>query len=372
MKEVQEGLVGVSVTESKISYIDGEKGILEYRGYKIKDLVKLPYEAVSYLLIYGKLPNEKELKVYTDILRKNRDIDEGTIEVIRTCNFNIEAMDAMRTGVSYLSHCDLDLNNNSEIANQGKAGILISKIPTIIAYFFKIVNLDDPIPPDKTLSHGSNFLYMLRGTKPTDLEAKTMETDFILSAEHELNASTFAARVTASTQSDLYSAVISGLGTLKGAIHGGARMAVMNMLDEVESPEKAEEYIMNLIKERKKIMGFGHRVYKTYDPRSDVFKEYAKKLADEKNDIKWYSMAENMEKTIIRELVEKKGKPIYPNVDFYAAVVYKYLDLDPHLATSIFAIGRISGWIAHCIEQYATNKLIRPRAVYIGEHGLKP
>ena len=323
------------------------------------------------LLINGMLPDEKQLKKFSNSIRQERDLDEGTINVIKTCNFNIEAMDALRTGVSYLSHCDLELNDISEDSNRKKSIILIAKMPTIVATFWRMINLDEPIPPDKSLSHGANFLYMLRGEKPSELEACIMETDFILSAEHELNASTFSARVTASTTSDLYSAVISGLGTLKGRIHGGARLAAMKVLDEVGTIEKAEEYVLNKIKNREIIMGFGHRVYKTWDPRAIIFKKLAKELAEEKGDLSWYQIAEIMEKTIIHEIVEKKKRPIYPNVDFYAAVIYKYMDIDPQLATSIFALGRVAGWIAHCMEQFGNNKLIRPRALYVGEHDKK-
>lgn len=365
MKEIKKGLEDVIALETRISYIDGIKGILEYRGINIKDLSKYNYDRVSYLLIYGKMPDEKELNNFSKKLQEERVIDDGTIMVLSTCNFNIEAMDALRTAVSYISHCDLDLNDNSAEANIRKATKLIAKIPTIVAAFQRIREGKDPIPPDKTLSHGANFLYMLRGSKPEDIEAELIEKDFIISAEHELNASTFSTRVTASTLSDLHSAVISGLSTLKGHLHGGARMAVMEMLDEIGSPERSEKYVLNLISKKQRVMGFGHRVYKTIDPRAKIFKELTKNIAEKMGDNKWYMIAENIEKTVHRELVEKRGKPIYPNVDFYTGVAYKYLKIPPKLATSVFAIGRVSGWVAHILEQYENNRLIRPRAKFI-------
>jgi citrate synthase len=208
---------------------------------------------------------------------------------------------------------------------------------------------------------------MLKGVKPSKLEAEVMEKDFILSAEHELNASTFSSRVTASTFSDLYSAIVSGLCTLKGPLHGGARAEVMTMLEEIACPENAEKYVLDKLAQKEKIMGFGHRVYKTYDPRGTIFKQLSKQLAEAKGDMYWYNMAETIENTVIRELVEKKGKPIYPNVDFYSGVIYKYMDIPAQLATAIFAIGRVSGWIAHCFDQYEKKRIIRPRAFMLDE-----
>ena len=365
MEDIKKGLQDIVVLETKISFIDGIKGVLEYRGIDINEISKFSYEEVSYLLLHDKLPDKNELGVFIKQLREDRDIGKETIKVLSTCDFNIEAMDALRTAVSYISHCDQDLNDNSPEANIRKGMRLIAKFPVIVAAFFRVRNKKEPIPPDVTLSRGANFLYMLKGSRPTDIEAELMEKDFILSAEHELNASTFSTRVTVSTLSDLHSAIISGLSTLKGPLHGGARMAVMNMLDEISFPENSQKYIQDLISNKQRIMGFGHRVYKTYDPRAKIFKEMVWKIAEEKNDYKWYDMAVNIEETVFNELVDKQGKPIYPNVDFYAAVAYKYLEIPPQLATSVFAIGRVSGWIAHILEQYADNRLIRPRAKFV-------
>jgi len=368
MEDIKKGLESVIALETSISYIDGINGILEYRGYNINDLSEMPYDAVSYLLIHGELPDEDELEAFSGQLRAERRIDEDTIEFMRRCPYGVEAMDALRTAVSYLSHHDPDMSDSSLDANMRKGIRLIAKFPTIVAAYYRITNGQEPIAPHPSLPHGANFLYMLRGEEPSELEARLMELDFILSAEHELNASTFSVRVAVSTLSDIHSAVIAGLSTLKGPLHGGARLAVMRMLEEVGSPERAEEYVLSLIADGQRVMGFGHRVYKTYDPRAKIYKRLAREIADERGDTRWFRIAESIEEAVQRELVEKQGKPLCPNVDFYSAVVYKYLHIPPEFATSLFAIGRISGWVAHCIEQYADNRVIRPRAKYVGKH----
>lgn len=350
-----------------ICFIDGLEGILKYREIDINQLVELPYDAISYLLIQGELPADQELAEYSARLHGEREINREVMDVIRMCKLDIDAMEALRTIVSFISQFDPDLDDSSPEGNMRKAIRLIAKIPTIVAAYYRVANGKDPVPPDASLSHGANFLYMLKGRKPSELEAEVMEKDFILSAEHELNASTFSSRVTASTLSDLYSAVVSGLCTLKGPLHGGARAEVMTMLEEIGNPGNAEKYVLEKIGNREKIMGFGHRVYKTYDPRGTIFKQLSRQLAEAKGDMHWYDTAEAIENTVVRELVEKKGKPIYPNVDFYSGVIYKYMDIPPQLATAIFAIGRVSGWIAHCFDQYEKKKIIRPRAFMLDE-----
>jgi citrate synthase len=365
MEEIKKGLENVVVLKTKISYIDGIKGVLKYRGIDINELMHHSYEAVSFLLLKGKLPNENELEKFSKKIRNMRIIDPEITKVIEFCNFEMEAMDDLRTTVSYISHCDPDLKHNDFDANIRKAQRLVAKFPTIVATFQRIRDGTNPITPTKDLSHGANFLYMLKGERPSKLEAEIMEKDFIISAEHELNASAFSSRITASTQSDFHSCVISGLGTLKGPLHGGARLAVMKMLEDISSPDEAENYIKNLIANKQKIMGFGHRVYKTIDPRAKIFKELVRRIAEEKGDMKWYDCACNIENTVLSEIVDKKGKPIYVNVDFYTGVAYKYLDIPPLLATAVFAIARISGWSAHILEQYSDNRLIRPRAKYV-------
>ena len=351
----------------KICFIDGLEGILKYRDVDINELIDLPYDAVSYLLIKGELPEEKELAEYSARLHAERGINREVMDVIRMCNLNIDSMEALLTVVSFISQFDPDLYDNSLEGNMRKAIRLIAVVPTIVAAYYRTANGKEPVPPDPSLAHGANFLYMIKGSKPDPLEAEVMEKDFILSAEHELNASTFSSRVTASTMSDLYSAVVSGLCTLKGPLHGGARSEVMTMIETIGSPENAEKFVLEKIEKREKIMGFGHRVYKTYDPRGTIFKQLSRRLAEAKGDMHWYETAEAIENAVIRELVEKRGKPIYPNIDFYSGVIYKYMEIPPQLATSIFAIGRISGWIAHCFDQYEKKKIIRPRIFMLDE-----
>jgi citrate synthase len=350
-----------------ICFIDGLEGILKYRDIDINQLVELPYDAVSYLLIQGRLPDDTELASYSAHLRGEREINRETIDLIRMYDLDIDAMDALRTVVSFMSKFDPDINDSSPEGNMRKAVRLIARIPTIIAAFYRVTNGKEPVPPDKSLPHGANFLYMLRGSMPSELEAEIMEKDFILSAEHELNASTFSSRVTASTLADLYSVIVSGLCALKGPLHGGARTEVMNMIGEFSGPENAEKFVLEKLECKEKVMGFGHRVYKTYDPRGTVFKQLSRQLAEAKGDMHLFETAEAVERTVVYELVEKKGKPIYPNVDFYSGIIYAYMDIPPQLATSIFAIGRVSGWIAHCFDQYDRKRIIRPRAFMLDE-----
>jgi citrate synthase len=365
LSEIKKGLEDATILETRIAFIDGEKGILQYRGHDINDLSKLSYVSVAYLLLNGKLPEEKELEDFAREIKSHRKISFEIRNVLNVCNFNVEAMEALRTAVSYMSHCDVDLKDNSFEANIRKTIRLIAKFPTVVAAFKRVREGLDPFQPDPSLTHGENFLYLLTGKRPDPLDAESIEKDFILSAEHELNASTFAARIAASTRSDIHSGVVSGLSTLNGELHGGARMKVMDMLDEIGTPDNAGDYVMNLISKKERIMGFGHRVYKTYDPRAVIYKSQVEKIAKAKNDSTWFEMAQNIENTVLEEMVKKKNRPIYPNVDFYSGVLYKYLDIPPLLATSVFAIGRVSGWCAHIMEQYADNRLIRPRAKFV-------
>ncbi|WP_094226592.1 citrate/2-methylcitrate synthase [Methanolobus psychrotolerans] len=362
MEEMKKGLEGVVALDTKISFIDGIQGILKYRGINIEDLADLSYDAVSYLLINGKIPDETELSEYSQELKKNRRINGKQIEVLKEFDFGIEALDGLRTAISCTAHFDNENNHHTPDANKNKSIRLVAKFPTIVAALHRSGHGEPIIEPDSELSHAANFLFMLKGKIPTKLETEAMEKDLILSAEHELNPSTFSLRIAASTLSDMYSAIICGLCTLKGPLHGGARKGVMDMLDEVGSQENARDYIVQKLERKEKIMGFGHRVYKTYDPRAMIYKDVARRLAIEKADCSWFDMAEEIEHILYHEFIELRGKPIYPNVDFYSAVVYKYLEIPAELATSIFAMGRVSGWIAHCMEQYSDNRVIRPRA----------
>ncbi|WP_370574543.1 citrate/2-methylcitrate synthase [Methanomethylovorans sp.] len=365
MKQAKKGLEGVVALDTQISFIDGVQGILKYRGIEIEKLADLSYDAVSYLLIYGKMPDVKELDKFSMELRKERNVHPHLLDMLKFCDFENESLDALRTAISVCAHFDEDSHDISEQANVRKTIKLIARFPTMVAAFYRMANGLEVISPDPSLAHGANFLYMLRGSLPTELEAEAMEKDFILSAEHELNPSTFALRITASTLSDLHSAIISGLCTLKGPLHGGARKGVMDMLDDIDSTDNIEAYVQEHLEHKQRIMGFGHRVYKTYDPRARIYRNIAMKVAMEKGDSHWFDLAREIEAIMYHEMVENKHKPIYPNVDFYSGVLYKDLDIPSYLATSIFAIGRISGWIAHCMEQYADNKVIRPRAHFV-------
>ncbi len=362
MVESAKGLQDVEVVETRISYIDGIKGVLEYRGHRIEELVDMDYEAVTHLLLYGELPDEASLGVFRAQMRAERPIHVEVQSSLQFCNPNLDAMDALRTAISLNAHCNPDLRESTPEANYRKGIAIIAKAPTIVAAFQRIREGREVVPPDPDLGHGENLLYMLRGERPSALEAEVIEKDLVLSAEHELNPSTFAARVTASTLSDMHSALISGINTLAGPLHGGARQMAMRYLDELESPEQAERHVMALIERRERVMGFGHRVYRTLDPRGRIYKEMARRVAVEHPERQWFDIAEAVERTVQRELVEKRGKPLYPNVDFYSAVMYKYLRMDPSLATSMFAVSRLAGWVAHVMEQYADNRLIRPRA----------
>lgn len=253
MDNRKKGLEDVIAVETKIAYIDGIKGILAYRGINVADLMDYSYEEVSHLLLKGYLPDESELSDYITTLRNERELDSGVIDILRICNKQADAMDVLRTAVSYISQYDADYNDNSVDANTRKAVKMIAKFPTIVAAFYRIINGLEPVSPDSELGHGANFLYMLKGTRPTELEAEIMEKDLILSAEHGLNASTFASRITASTLSDIHSAIISGICTLKGPLHGGARLGAMNMLDEIGSIDNVENFVEECIIAKKEL-----------------------------------------------------------------------------------------------------------------------
>ncbi|MDK2912304.1 MAG: citrate synthase [Methanolobus sp.] len=365
MQDTKKGLEDVIALDTSICSIDGMEGILRYRGIEVEQLEQMPYDAVSYLLIFGEMPNPQELEAYSRKLREERYINREILNVLKVCNYGTEALDSLRTAVCCSAHMDEEKDESSMEANMNKSIRLVAKFPTLVAAVYRYKTGKFLIAPDEKLSHGANFLYMLRGTVPSAIEAEAIEKDFILSAEHELNPSTFSLRITASTMADIYSAVITGLCTLKGPLHGGARKGVMDMLDEVASPENAEQYVLDKFSRKEKVMGFGHRVYKTCDPRAKLFRDIAKKLADDHGDTQWYDLAERLEQVMYREFMQNKGRPIYPNVDFYSAVVYKYLEIPPELATSVFAAGRVSGWVSHYFEQYSHNRVIRPRANYI-------
>jgi citrate synthase len=361
--KVDEGLketIACASTICRIELIEGT-AILEYRGYNIHDLAKNSnYEEVAYLLLYGELPTKSELELFSEELKERRELPPQIIGLLTHLPPFTHPMVVLRTAISYLGSMDKYIHFKSHEKSIEKAKSLIAKIPTIVAYFHRIRTGQKLINPNDELNHAANFLYMLHGEEPTETEAKALDVDLILHADHELNASTFAARISASTLADMYACVVSATGTLMGPLHGGASQKVMEMLREIAVPWRAEAYVKEKLEKGEKIMGFGHRVYKNVmDPRTLELKELARKLAEE-GEPKWFKISEAVEEAVY------KYKKLLPNVDFYSASVYANLHIPDDLFINIFAMGRIAGWVAHIIEQYETNRLIRPRAQYIG------
>lgn len=353
------GLEGIVATTSSISSIID--GVLTYRGINIDDLAeKASFEEVVYLLWFGKLPNRAELDDLKAKLNEEASLPEPIIELIKGLPQGVNSMAALRSIVSALALYDSEANDMSEEANVRKAIRLQAKLPSIVASFARLRKGLEPVTPKKGESLAYNFLYMLTGQDPDKIAVEAMDKALILHADHELNASTFAARVTVATLSDIYSGVVSAIGALKGPLHGGANEQVMAMLEEIGGPDQIESYIQNKLDNKEKIMGFGHRVYKNGDPRAKHLQSMSKQLGEITGNMDWYNMS-----TKIEEIVTGQ-KGLKPNVDFYSASVYTNLQIERDLFTPIFAVSRVSGWTAHILEQYANNRLIRPRAEYTG------
>lgn len=353
------GLEGVTATASAISSIIGST--LTYRGIDINELAEhSTFEEVAYLLWYGDLPTSQQLQSFIRDLSQNRELSPQVIETIRAFPRDANTMASLRTAVSALAFYDPLAEDMSQEANHTKAMQLLAKMPTLVAAIQRCREGKEPVTPDSSLDTASDFLYMLKGEKPTDRAAHVMDVALILHADHELNASTFAARVAASTLSDMHSAIVAAICTLKGPLHGGANEAVMRTLEQVGGPENVDSYVRGALDRKEKIMGFGHRVYKEGDPRARWLKSMSRDLAEECGNPEWFEMSSRMEDIVRQE------KGLLPNVDFYSASVYTYLGIPRDLFTPIFAVSRMSGWIAHILEQYGDNRLIRPRAEYIG------
>lgn len=365
MADPQVGLEDVVIANSSICFIDGGKGILRYRGYDVNELAeKSTYEETAYLLLYGHLPLAAELKEFTEALKKNRVVPDGVLTIIKTLPKTMDAMAVLRTAVSALAGYDTEAEDNSEPANVRKTIRLTAQLTTLVAAIERVRKGQPIIAPDLSLDQAADFLYMLTGKKPDDLSRRAMDICLILQADHELNASTFAGRVTVATLSDIYSGVTSAVGTLKGPLHGGANQRVMEMLEQVGTPERVEPWVREQLAAKKKIMGFGHRVYTTVDPRAAILKRMSKELSQKVGPAKWYQMSETMQDLIVKE------KKLNPNLDFYSATVYRYLGIDIPLFPMIFAMSRVIGWCTHLIEQYRNNRLIRPTTNYVGPQGL--
>jgi len=366
--EVQRGLEGVVVSESRLSYIDGDAGELGYRGYAIEDFAhEASYEEVLSLLWNGAWPTRAEHDEFAARLAAQRDLDPAVHDLIEELAARDEdPMAMLRTVVSTLSAYDPDagVDTADREANLSKGCRITAKLPTALATFERRRNGAEPIAPRDDLGHAANFLYMLNGEEPDDIAAETFDTALVLHADHGLNASTFSALVTTSTLSDLHSGVTSAIGTLAGALHGGANQNVMRMLKEIdESDADPREWIESAVADGRRIPGFGHRVYNVRDPRANILAEYSERLGDISGDPKWYEYSVAIEEYV----AEEKG--LAPNVDFYSASMYYQMGIPLDIYTPIFALSRVGGWIAHVLEQYEDNRLIRPRARYVGERG---
>jgi citrate synthase len=360
------GLRGVVAAQSSIGDVNGEEGILIYQGYDIHDLAEhSTFEEVVFLLWNGRLPNHAELEEHTTRLRRNYEAPKEVIELMRQYPKSSNSMDVLRTAISSLDLYDSNGQGTDRESAVGAAVRITGQIGTIVAAWDRIRNGNEPVAPDENLSIAENFLYMLRGKKADADEARMFDIALILHADHELNASTFTTRVVAGTLADMYGCVTAGIAALAGPLHGGANTAVMKMLLEIGDMSKVDTWVDDALAQKKKIMGIGHAVYKTEDPRATWLRKFSKQMAEKKGEQKFFEMSQRIEQL----MHEKKG--MYPNVDFYSASTYYLMDIPLDLFTPIFAVSRISGWTGHILEQYANNKLIRPRAEYIGERGLK-
>lgn len=360
------GLRGVVAAQSAIGDVNGELGILIYQGYDIHDLAKnSTFEEVIYLLWNGKLPTRAELEDLEAQFRANYDAPAEVVEMMKTFPKDADPMDVLRTSVSALDFYDAAGHGTDREHAHEAAVKLTAQIGTLVAAWDRIRNGKDVIAPDKTLGIAENFLYMLRGEKCDADEARMFDICLILHADHELNASTFTTRVIAGTLADVYGSVTGGIAALAGPLHGGANTAVMKTLLEVGSLENVEPWLDQALAEKRKVMGIGHAVYKTEDPRATWLRKFSQQMGERKGETKWFEMSQKIEKL----MMEKKG--MYPNVDFYSASTYYLMGIPLDLYTPIFAVSRISGWTGHILEQYSNNKLIRPRAEYIGERDQK-
>jgi citrate synthase len=360
------GLEGVVAATTRLSDVQGDIGQLIYCGYDINELAgKVSYEEVVYLLHHNHLPNAAELAELKSALAAYRELPKGVIDIIKKFPRSTPPMHALRTAVSALGCFDTVADDDTMDAQRRKARRLIAQIPVCVAYFHRARQKKELIHPDPTLGEAANFLHMINGEKPSDEMVNTMDMCYVLHADHGMNASTFSARVTIATLSDMYSAITTAIGTLKGPLHGGANEGVIKMLQEIGAPDKVDEYIEDALANKRKIMGIGHRIYKVLDPRAPHLKRMALLLSEKLGEKKWIQMSER----IAQLMLEKKG--LHANVDFYSATVYYSLGIPTDLFTPIFAIARTSGWTAHVLEQLADNRLIRPQSIYTGPVGLK-
>ena len=360
------GLRGVVAASSSIGDVNGEQGVLIYQGYDIHDLAAhSTFEETVYLLWHGRLPKQAELEEFKRDIGEHYELPPQIVELIRQFPRDAEPMDMLRTAVSALDFYDKECCDISREGALRTATRLTAQFPVIVATIERIRKGQEPIPAKPELNIATNFLYMLKGEMPEEREARIFDICLILHADHELNASTFTARVVAGTLADIYGAVTAAIAALSGPLHGGANTNVMKMLLEIGEVDKAEDFVRNALAQKKKIMGIGHAVYKTEDPRATHLRRFSQEVGAAHGETKWYEISRKIEDYIHRE------KGMYPNVDFYSASTYYMMGIPLELYTPIFAVSRISGWTGHILEQYANNKLIRPRAEYIGQRDLK-
>jgi len=367
------GLRNIEVADTKICSIDGENGKLIYRGYDILDLVKhSTFEETTYLLLFGELPSTKNLKDFAHRLTEARSLPEPIVQNLMVRPLRARPMDVLQSSVSNLPDYDINMEDDLKEANIERAIALISKIPTIVAAWDRIRKGLQVVSPREEGSHAANFLYMLRGEDATEEESKIFDVCLILHAEHSFNASTFAAREIASTRAHMYASIDGAIGALSGELHGGANIQVMKMLLEIGDPNKAEEWVEDKLDRGGRVMGMGHAVYKTTDPRAEVLSSLSRILS-RKTDTKWFEITERVEKATKKYMLEHHKQPIYPNVDLYSASLYYSMGIPMDLNTPIFAISRISGWCAHVIEEKFAEAapkpaLYRPKALYVGRY----
>ncbi len=359
--EIEKGLEGVVIAKSSITFIDGQQGILRYRGIDINELAaKSNFEEVTYLLWNGNLPNKAQFSEFKKQLTTHRPLQAEVLKLLRATPKGAIPMEVARTAVSYMATFPRKKGETFDQFNRRRSLQLTAALPTIVASYERIRKGKTPIRPDPRLGHAANFLYGLWGKKPDEASRAAFDTLSVLYADHEMNASTFAAIVATSTLADLGGAVTSAIATLAGPLHGGSNQRVMEMLEEIGTVDKVEAFVDSELAAGRRVMGFGHRIYKTYDPRARILKNIAEKLTEEGGDRKWLDIAEEVERFVMDK------RKLWPNIEFYAAVVLNALGVPKDLMPAVFACNRVSGWIAHIYEQYADNRLIRPLTEYVG------
>jgi citrate synthase len=361
------GLEGVIAAESQICYIDGQQGKLYYIGYSIEDLVEhCSFEEIVYLLLYRNLPTASEFEGFTKRMRSFRALPEPVKQMIHAFPTGAHPMELLQSVMAYLSSYVQHKIQHSTTCNCRDTLHQVAQMATVIATYARYRDGNDYIEPRDDLSHGANFLYMLRGEEPDPDEGEIMENCLILHAEHGFNASTFTSRVVASTLSTCYSSISAAMGSLYGSLHGGANERVLKMVDAIGDKSKVEKWVDKALSAKQKVMGMGHRVYKAKDPRAKIIEKYLKDLSDKKNNWRDYEILMEIER-VFGERMKDKGKPIYPNVDFYSGALYRLLGIPTVLFTPIFAVARVAGWLAHVLEQREDNRIYRPKSLYVGK-----